>query len=281
MKGWLVYTKERAERNRGFIDWFLEEATSLGIDLQLVMREELTIGIKNHQLFIDKKPLPDFAIVRCIDPLFSQQLNHTGIAVFNPPEVASITNDKARTHQFLAMHQIPMVDTIFMTKQQLDEAPPFPFPFVVKSVNGHGGKNVYMVENKNDRSTILPSLSDDVVVQRMAQQGKDVRVYVLGNEIIGAVLRSSHRDFRSNFTLGGNAELYQLSEQQKALTNKIISLFDFGLVGIDFVFDEHGGFLLNEIEDVVGCRMLTTLTDINIARRYLSWIQQQLIEDCK
>ena len=276
MKGWLVYTKERAKLNRGFIDWFLAEASDLGIDLELVMREDLQIGIRNHQLYIGNKVLPDFAIVRCIDPLFSKQLYNLGVAVYNPPEVAEITNDKAKTHQYLAMDHIPMVDTIFTTKQQLQESVPLPFPFIVKQVKGHGGKDVYMIQDEAELIEILPKLTNDVIVQRLAQKGKDVRVYILGKEIIGAFLRSSNQDFRSNFTLGGNAEVYPLSEKQKALINKIISIFDFGLVGVDFVFDDQGNFLFNEIEDVVGCRMISSLTDINIARKYISWIQQRI-----
>ena len=48
-------------------------------------------------------------------------------------------------------------------------------------------------------------------------------------------------------------------------------MFDFSLVGIDFVF-HRGKMVFNEIEDVVGARMLYSKTDINIVSLYLDFI---------
>ena len=39
--------------------------------------------------------------------------------------------------------------------------------------------------------------------------------------------------------------------------NQVVQVFDFGMVGIDFILDENNHWLLNEIEDVVGARMLS------------------------
>ena len=39
-----------------------------------------------------------------------------------------------------------------------------------------------------------------------------------------------------------------LSDEETALIEKIIDAFDFGMVGIDFIFDKAGRFLFNEIE---------------------------------
>jgi glutathione synthase/RimK-type ligase-like ATP-grasp enzyme len=109
-------------------------------------------------------------------------------------------------------------------------------------------------------------------VQEVANNpGRDVRVYVIGKKIIAAMLRVSETDFRSNFCLGGKAEIYNLNEDEKKLINKIISLFDFDFVGIDFVFND-GKIIFNEIEDVVGSRMLYTHTDIDIAQLFVEYI---------
>ena len=51
----------------------------------------------------------------------------------------------------------------------------------------------------------------------------------------------------------------------------MIRHFDFGLVGIDFLF-KNNQLILNEIEDVVGCRMVYTYTDIDIAQLYIDYI---------
>lgn len=47
-------------------------------------------------------------------------------------------------------------------------------------------------------------------------------------------------------------------------------------MGIDFLIDENGEFLFNEIEDVVGARMLYQLTDINLVGKYLEFIIERI-----
>src|SRR5690625_6839454 len=90
--------------------------------------------------------------------------------------------------------------------------------------------------------------------------GKDLRVFVIGKQIIAAVLRVNNNDFRANFKLGGSAFLYHLTIDEVEMINKIINHFDFGLVGIDFLIDKEGNLLFNEIEDVVGSRILSETT---------------------
>ena len=60
------------------------------------------------------------------------------------------------------------------------------------------------------------------------------------------------------------------------MVQKIVDMFSFGLVGIDFLIDEKGAFVFNEIEDVVGARMLYQLTDINLVERYFKYILKQI-----
>ena len=59
------------------------------------------------------------------------------------------------------------------------------------------------------------------VIQRPASElGKDVRVYAIGNRIVQAMLRVSETDFRSNFCLGGQAELYELGAEEQYMVQK-------------------------------------------------------------
>ena len=112
-----------------------------------------------------------------------------------------------------------------------------PYPFIAKEVHGRGGKSVYLVENSEQLAS-LPT-EGEWLIQKPAVFGKDVRVFVVGKKIIAAVLRESATDFKANYTLGGSASLYQLSDEETALVQKIIDAFDFGMVGIDFIFDER------------------------------------------
>ncbi|MEA3321028.1 MAG: hypothetical protein U9Q88_13555 [Bacillota bacterium] len=282
-KGWLIYETEHAKKNQAFIQWFLNEAKELEMELDFILQSRIAFGVQHNELVIvlDGETIdpPDFVIMRNIDPLFNEQLERMNIPCFNSHHVSVICNDKARTHQYLAGKGIPMLDTYFTTTDELLTGNlPIPFPFIIKARTGRGGGDVFMVEGVEQLEAVHTQLSArSIILQPLAgSPGKDLRVYVLGRTIAGAVLRSNPKSFKANFTLGGQAEAYTLNEVERTVVNKIIQQFDFSLVGIDFLFDENGHLLFNEIEDVVGCRTLCLTSDINIVRMYLEFILQKL-----
>lgn len=286
MVGWLIYHKEAAMYNERYIQFYIEEGRKLDVDVRLILVEELEFGVKNHTWFLSYRKeeitLPDFVICRAIYPLLSRQLEMMGIPVFNNSLVAEICNDKARTYQYLAKTGIRMVDTSFYKNEQLlkllEEEKKVS---VIKAVDGHGGSQVFLTGDENNgilttnlKQEIITGIgSSDLVKQPLiGSRHQDLRVYVIGTEIIAAVLRTAREGFKSNFSLGGEVRLYELSQEEEDIIRKIIREFDFGLVGIDFILGEQGELIFNEIEDVVGSRMLYQCSDINIVHRYLNYI---------
>lgn len=281
--GWLIYSKQDAQQNISYIDWFIEEARLQNLLLRLVLREDLTIGIINNARTIYFKheivAKPDFAVVRTIEPLLSTHLEACSVLVFNSSAIAHICNNKAHTHHHIADLAVPMVDTIFMKTENVSEQPPMTYPFVIKETTGRGGAQVYLIETPHDWTQCISNLSThDIIIQACnVQLGKDIRVFVVGREIIGAVLRESTEDFRANFKLGGTARWYELHDKEISLIQKIINYFDFDMVGIDFLIGLDGELLFNEIEDIVGSRILSAVSDINILEQYVSHIKRKLI----
>jgi len=273
LSGLLVYSKTDAAKNEVFIEKFLEEAKSIGVKLTFCYREELYIGVENGKLYVRNQSgenmIRNFAIIRCIDPIFTRQLELLGMKTFNSAVVSELCNDKAKTYQLASMLSIPIADTTYMSKGQ---PAAYPTPFVAKNRFGRGGDEVFLIED----ATAYEQESG-YITQQVATKGKDVRAFVLGKEIIAAILRSNSTDFRANLSLGGEIEVYQLGEAEKAIIERLVATFDFGLVGIDFVYNEKNEPLLNEIEDVVGSRSLTNLTDLNIPSLYLKHIKKILL----
>ncbi|MFB4166617.1 RimK family alpha-L-glutamate ligase [Virgibacillus sp. JSM 102003] len=282
--GWLIYSEQDSEQNTAYINWFIDEAAIQGVTLKLVLREELTIGIyQNKQtIFYNNQQvhLPDFAVVRTVEPLLNMVLESMGINVFNSSQVSAICNNKALTHYYMNKLSIPMVDTIFMKKKNCVQMPGMPLPFIVKGTSGRGGRQVHMIKDEQEWERCIADdiFASELIIQssKNIQLGKDVRVFVVGSQIIGAVLRESRSDFRSNFKLGGSATWYPLNHHELTLLNKIINAFDFGMVGIDFLLDTKGKLQLNEIEDVVGSRTLSAVSDINILKKYITHITKRL-----
>ena len=141
-----------------------------------------------------------------------------------------------------------------------------------KHVAAAGNKYI-LIEHADD----LAELNDgNWIVQKPGLFGKDIRVFVIGKKVKAAVLRESASSFKANYTLGGSASLYELTASELALVERVMRSFDFGMVGIDFIFAEDGSLMLNEIEDVVGSRTLSALSDMNIVWEYLTFIKERI-----
>lgn len=163
--------------------------------------------------------------------------------------------------------------------------PEKPDKYVIKSVSGHGGVEVMTLEEylysnisygiqERDAADYYEEKS---VIQPLIQPvGRDLRVYVIGRKIIGSVLRMSNSGFKSNFSLGGNVRLYDLSSEQKVIVNNILNRLDFAYAGIDFLLDESDKLIFNEIEDVVGARMLSQCSDVDYVSMYINYILSNL-----
>lgn len=258
MKLWLVYDAFEAERNRRYIDFYFEKCKGKNIDLTLIIVED----------GIDFDHLPDAAIVRTMNPSLSEKLESMGVRVYNSSFISRIANDKWNTYCYLKGKSIRLPETYLVTE---DFNPPY-YPMVLKPAGGKGGRDVEIVNNYAEFLAYKNRVREKTIAQRVvSDKGKDLRVYVVGNRIIKGMLRVSEEDFRSNFCLGGKAVEYDLSEWEKEEIQKVIDQFDIAYAGLDFIFDE-GKIIFNEMEDVVGARMLYTYTDIDIVDIYLNFI---------
>ncbi len=274
MEFWLIYRKEDVQKNQFYIESYAKTAPSFGMNCRLVFTDELTFGVENGEPCV-KGPgqLPAFAIVRAIRPDISRYLEKCGVRCFNSAFVSEICNNKAYTYDYLSGRGIPMPDSVFIKNFELRNfLETCPQGKIIKAVEGHGGSQVILFDGNIEKTLDIMGKSDVVVQNRIGTKACDLRVYVLGKKILASVLRSSDRDFRANFSLGGDVRLYELSDKETELVYKIINCFDFDLVGIDFLLDDMGNLIFNEIEDVVGARMLYKCSDIDIVKEYLEYV---------
>lgn len=242
MKTILVYSPEEAARNSFVVKKFREQLGAELVDPTVRVRADVVINRSN-----------DFAV--------AEYYGKTGAKVFNGAEFCRLANDKQLCYDFMQKRGIEIMPTRYSTP-----------PFVKKPKNSHGGNGVVMCRSAEeyDKNQVCQKPASDL--------GKDVRVWVLGGEIVASILRVSDTDFRSNYCLGGRAELYNLSAEETAEVQKIIDLVSplgAHYYGIDFVFN-HGKAVFNELEDTVGARMVYDLTDIDIIDRYIEYIKNNI-----
>lgn len=236
MKGYLYYEREDAQRNEKFIDELLVEAKKCRIDLQLIVDDE--------------RPDEDarFVIFRGRDYRLAQKFEADGLRVFNRSEVSRIANNKLGTFELAIMLGIPTIETHKLyTPKQIEK-----YPVVVKTADGYGGQEVHLCKEEIDVVKVQEKYADRLLVVQpyIETNATDVRIFVLGEEILGAVKRSGVDSFKSNYTLGGKVEKYKPSKRDQLMVEKITSALHSDYIGIDFLVLPNGQLVLNEIEDL-------------------------------
>ena len=258
---------------------------------------------------------PDLIINRSRNAQAAEAFEKNGVRVFNSSKVCRIANDKDETKRYLndfgvsGMEYIVLpLDKLFSSDPVYEEQPllsrarAFGYPFVTKPENGHGGNLVRRIGEEASFSEYLTELKSwyssaqlresrgdadrkeaivfpqKLLLERVASDiGKDLRVYVLGNQILAAMLRESrNNELCANFSLGGTAVPHTLTKKEQTLTERIISALPSDFIGIDFIY-HNGEPVFNEIEDAVGCRMLYAFTDLDPAKEFMAYISASLL----
>lgn len=250
----LLYETANAQRNEAFI---LELQRFAGFEL-LCWDDWDEAGVNGLADKLESR----IVLFRCRRPAAARLLEDRGVRLINRAEVNRIANDKWNSHQLFQLLGVPSIPTY---------REPQEFPCVAKTVDGHGGQDVVIVESPD----LLPAFSSDAIFQPVVPHISDVRAYVIGDEVVGAVKRSSDSSFKKNYSLGAEVERYVLDSIQEQQVLKIARAVKADYIGIDFLLLEDGRHLFNEIEDPVGARSFYQTHEENIAELLVRHIEKK------
>lgn len=295
----MIYHSVEGQKNRRFVELFQQAGQQYSFTFRQVAWE-------NYRT----EALPDFVINRTRDAAVSAYYEEQGIPVFHRAETVRIGNDKAAAIQTLqenwrhmeesdsiaqlAEPCIPKSLVLYpedMVREEIIRQAVSGWqertgltgkPFVLKTVDGHGGSEVFFVERIEDLQSVqLPPavLSGRKILcqQWIDCESRDVRVYILGGQIYDAVLRQGKGDFRSNYSLGGTVRSYRLPEEQRREVMHYVQCLGgekLAMAGVDFLLDRQGRLVFNELEEMVGSRMLYASTDRDIVGDYVRWLAE-------
>lgn len=263
-RGLIVYNSADQEKNSWFIDHALKLLNDENVSLSYLDEDYLLDHIRRHEV--------DFVIYRARNSELVKALEEKGIKVFNNYLTNKTANDKYLAYQFFKENKLPCVET-FLDKGKLK------FPFIMKSLTGHGGREVFLV-NKDEaiRNVLRKFPRHSFLYQKFLTTEGDVRIYLLNNEIIGAVKRVSESDYRHNYSLGGEVTPFEPSEEMKEGAIKISKLLGADYIGVDLLLLKDG-YLFNEIEDPVGSRMLLKASNIDSVTLFLESVKEKLLKE--
>ena len=147
----------------------------------------------------------------------------------------------------------------------------------MKSVSGHGGQEVFFVKDLKEVNRIKgehPNLK--FIYQEFLENDGDVRIYMLNGEAVVAIKRKSNKDYRNNYSLGGEVELYEPSKEMVDSATKVAKLLKADFIGVDFLLTKEG-YKIIEIEDPVGSRMVYKLKpELDIIKLFINHVKKNI-----
>ncbi|MCJ1908679.1 ATP-grasp domain-containing protein [Planococcus ruber] len=249
--------------------------------------------MKNYEAMMDlslPSDLPDFAVLLDKDILLGYFLKSRGVPVYNDPAIIDLCDNKAKQYIELASRGLPMPRTIVAPKvypnfsilesgyfERVIDA--LKLPMIIKEGHGSFGMKVYLIETEAEFYEKVESLRGiDFVFQEFiaSSHGRDIRVNVVGGEIVAAMYRHSETDFRANITNGGTASPVDLTEAQRKLALDAANAVGAVFAGVDLLFDEQEQPLVCEVNAAAHIRNILNVTGINVADAMIAFILEDL-----
>lgn len=249
---------------------------------------------KNYEVMMDltssMEGRPNFVVFLDKDILLARFLKNNGIRVFNDSEVIETCDNKANQYIQLAKHKVPMPETIIAPKVY----PSFTIrdsgyyekvlerlglPMIIKEGRGSFGMKVYLIETEEAFYEKVDELRGvDYLFQQFisSSRGRDIRVNIVGGEVVAAMYRHSETDFRANITNGGTAEVVKLTEAQEKLAIQAAEALEAEFAGVDLLFGENEQPLVCEVNAAAHIRNILNVTGINVADAMIQYILREI-----
>ena len=227
----------------------------------------------------------DIVLERCIQhsrALYMLKiLNDAGIPTLNSYHVALTCGDKFLTTQALIHANVPTPRCLlaFTPESAIAAMEELGYPVVLKPVIGSWGR---MVSKINDRDAaeailehrdVLGSYQHSIfyIQEYITKPGRDIRTFVVGNECIAAIYRTSEH-WITNTARGGIASNCPISPELADLSVRAAQSVGGGIVAIDLLETIDGQILVNEVNYTMEFRNSIDTTGVNIPARIIDHV---------
>lgn len=220
---------------------------------------------------------------RCINHLRAlytlRVLNDWGVPTVNSYDVANICGDKLLTSAALERDGVAAPRTIiaFTPESALEACEDLGYPVVMKPAVGSWGR---LLARVNDRDAAEALLEHKVTLgsfhhgafyiqEFVNKPGRDIRSFVVGDETICAIYRSSPH-WITNTARGGVATNCPVTEELDRLSRAAARAVGGGVVAID-LFETDRGLLVNEVNYTMEFRNSIDTTGVDIPGKIVDY----------
>ena len=268
----LFYTIVRPEEK-----WILQAAAARGIPVERLHDESVTFPLERNGFHADLVLNRSVSHTRSLYAL--RFFEHYGVPTVNPYDVVSLCGDKVLASLQLAKAGIPTPRTVVALTPEaalkaLDEVG---YPAVLKPPIGSWGRLMAKVDDREEAEQIIehksalgsPMHSVFYVQEFVEKPDRDVRVFVVGDELVAAMYRRSE-DWRTNAHLGGSAEALRPDADLADLALRAAEAVGGGVLAVDLM-ESPRGLLVHEVNPTPEFKALAGATGVDIAAKVVDY----------
>ena len=271
------------DRIRGDEKLLFEAADRLGLAWKKVYLPQLRMDLKERPAGLEGVTAAlERAVSQSRGLAASRYLTALGVPTVNRPQVIETAGDKWATSAALAAAGVPQPRTALALDPQtaLEIAESWGYPLVVKPVVGSWGR---MVARVNDRDALEALLEHKQFMgyqhqlyylqEYVNKPGRDIRVFVVGDQAIAAIYRKSEH-WITNTARGGAAENCPVTDELAEISLAAAGAVGGGVLAVD-VFESARGLLVNEVNHTMEFKNSVTTTGVDIPGKILAYAARQ------
>jgi [lysine-biosynthesis-protein LysW]---L-2-aminoadipate ligase len=203
------------------------------------------------------------------------------VPVVNSSAVAERCGDKYITSQILVREGIPTPRVLmaFDEESARGAVETIGYPCVLKPVVGSWGRLLARVDNREMAEAVIEHKASlgvhhqvFYIQEYVDKPGRDIRAFVVGDEPICAIYRSSE-NWITNTARGGVATNCQLTRELSEICQRTAQALGGGLLAID-IFETTDGLTVNEVNHTMEFRNSISTTGMNIPARMVDYIHE-------
>ena len=232
------------------------------------------------------EPSPDFAIFWDKDVYLCRSLERLGIRTFNSATAIENCDNKIRTAELLVGAGIRSPRTIVAPKtfenvghnstDFLGRAVKIlGLPMVIKEAYGSFGQQVYLAKTYGEVLSIVERIGHkDFLMQQFiaSSKGRDIRINVVGDKVVAAMLRENLNDFRSNVSGGGTPRKTTITKAQEQAAIAASRAMGLDFAGVDVLFGEQGEPIICEVNSNPHFKSTYQSTGVDMSEHILDYI---------
>ena len=254
------------------------------------LRCYMDITAHSPKVIYQGKPLEDY---HAVIPRIGASITFYGTAVVRQFEVMGVfpvnesqaitrSRDKLRSLQLLSRRGIGLPVTGFAhSTKDIDGLINLVggAPLVVKLLEGTQGIGVILAETRKAAEAVIEAfrgLKVNILVQEYIKEagGADLRCFVVGDRVIGAIKRqAAPGEFRSNLHRGGTAEKVKLTPEERTTAVRAAKAMGLNVAGVDVIRSNHGPVVI-EVNSSPGLEGIERATGIDIAGKIVEFIEK-------